>query len=168
MAWLAQWWEIAEIGPAAVAGHSLGGLLCARLAARRPDLVRKLVLVAPAGLPGRTMAGSTAPLLRVLLSSHPRFLALLARDAARSGPVTIGTAARALLAADVRADLAAVRSPTLVLLGRNDHLVPLVDGEELARALPNGRVRVLEAGHVPMVEQPTLFSRELLAFLAEP
>jgi pimeloyl-ACP methyl ester carboxylesterase len=166
--WLARWSETAAIGPADVVGHSLGGLLCARLAARHPETVRRLVLVAPAGLPGRTAVGTTAPLLRALLASPPRFLALLARDAARSGPVTIGTAARALLAADARADLAAVQARTLVLAGRTDHLVPLADAEELARALPDGRVHVLDAGHVPMVEQPAAFSRELLGFLAEP
>jgi pimeloyl-ACP methyl ester carboxylesterase len=166
--WLARWSEAAELGPADIVGHSLGGLLCARLAARHPKTVRKLVLVAPSGLPGRTALGSTVPLLRVLLASAPRFLALLARDAARSGPVTIATAVRALLTADVRLDLAGVRAPTLVLLGRNDHLLPLAHGEELARALPDGRVRVLEAGHVPMVERPAELSRELLEFLAEP
>lgn len=166
--WLARWWDTAEVGPADLVGHSLGGLLCARLAARHPATVRRLVLVAPAGLPGRTAVGSTAPLLRALLAARPRFLALLVRDAARSGPVTIGTAAWALLSADARADLAAVRVPTLVLLGRNDHLVPLSQGEELTQALPDGRVRVLDAGHVPMVEQPAEFSVELLRFLVEP
>ena len=164
--WLAGWWEQAELGAADVVGHSLGGLLCARLAARHPETVRRLVLVAPAGLPGRTAVGATAPLLRALLASRPRFLALLALDAARSGPVTIGTAALAVLAADLRADLASVRAPTLVLRGRKDHLVPHAHAEELARAQPDGRVRVLEAGHVPMVEQPEELSRELLGFLA--
>jgi pimeloyl-ACP methyl ester carboxylesterase len=167
--WLAHWAQAAEIGPADVVGHSLGGLLCARLAARRPETVRRLVLVAPAGLPRRTAGGTTAPLLRALLASRPRrFLVLLARDALRSGPVTIGTAALAVLAADPRADLAAVRARTLVLLGRNDHLVPLAHAGELARTLADGRIRILEAGHVPMVERPAEFSRELLEFLAEP
>jgi len=165
--WLAGWSDAVEIVPADVVGHSLGALLCARLAARHPDKVRKLVLVAPAGLPGRTALGTTGPLLRALLASRPRFLALLLRDAARSGPVTIAAAALALLAADARSDLAAVSAQTLVLLGRNDHLVPLAHGEELARALPDARVRRLDTGHVPMVERPAEFSCELLRFLAE-
>jgi len=166
--WLARWSQAAEIGPADFVGHSLGGLLCARLAAHHPDTVRRVVLIAPAGLPGRTAAGATGSLLRVLWASQPRFLALLVRDTLRSGPVTIGTAARALLAADVRADLALVRARTLVLVGRRDHLVPLAHAEELARALPDGRVRTLDAGHVPMVDRPAELSRELLGFLAEP
>ncbi|HWG56102.1 MAG TPA: alpha/beta hydrolase, partial [Gaiellaceae bacterium] len=87
------------------------------------------------------------------------------RDAARSGPVTIGTAALALLSADVRADVSAVRAPTLVLVGRRDPLVPPAHGDELVRALPQGIVRELDTGHVPMVERPHDLTRELLAFL---
>jgi len=36
-----------EIGPAIVVGHSLGAQSCVRLAIRRPDMVRGLVLLAP-------------------------------------------------------------------------------------------------------------------------
>jgi pyruvate dehydrogenase E2 component (dihydrolipoamide acetyltransferase) len=36
--------------PAAIAGHSLGGAVCVRLALRRPDAARALALFAPAGL----------------------------------------------------------------------------------------------------------------------
>jgi len=40
--------------PAAVLGHSLGGVVALRLAERRPALVRALVLAAPAGLSSST------------------------------------------------------------------------------------------------------------------
>ncbi|MBA3347939.1 MAG: alpha/beta fold hydrolase [Actinobacteria bacterium] len=166
--WLARWLEAADVAPADVVGHSLGGLLCARLAARHPETVRRLVLVAPAGVPGHTVAGATLPLARAVLASRPSFVALLARDAVRSGPVTTLSAALAVLAADVRADLADVRAPTLVILGRTDPLVPLAQGNEVARTLRNAELRVLEAEHVPMVDLPDEFSREVLAFLAAP
>jgi len=42
--------EREEAGPAAVVGHSLGGVLGVRLALMRPDLVRALVLVSAAGI----------------------------------------------------------------------------------------------------------------------
>jgi pimeloyl-ACP methyl ester carboxylesterase len=41
-------------GPADVLGHSLGGLIALRLAERRPDLVRRLLLAAPAGISSAT------------------------------------------------------------------------------------------------------------------
>jgi len=164
--WLAAWARAAALGPADIVGHSLGAVLCARLAARHSETVRRLVLVAPAGVPGRTAAGSTLPLARELLRSRPRLLALLARDSIRSGPLTIGTAALAALGADLRTDLPRVRAPTLVLMGGRDGLIPVWHGEELARSLADARVVVVdEAGHVPMVDAPVAFSRELLAFL---
>jgi pimeloyl-ACP methyl ester carboxylesterase len=166
--WLAHWTRAAGVAPADVVGHSLGGLVCTRLAARHPEAVRRLVLAAPAGVPGHTVTGATLPLARALLGSRPGFLALLARDAVRSGPVTTLSAARVVVAADVRADLATVQAPTLVVLGRRDPLVPLAHGDELARALPHAELLVLEAAHVPMVERPGEFSRAVLAFLAGP
>lgn len=164
--WLAAWARVAALGPTDVVGHSLGALLCARLAARHPETIRRLVLVAPAGIPGRTAARSALPLALELLRSRPRLLALLARDAIRSGPLTIGTAALAIVTADLRADLLRIEAPTLVLMGGRDVLIPARHGEELARSLADGRVVVLaDAGHVPMVDVPDAFSRELLGFL---
>jgi len=164
--WLARWSAAAEIGPADVVGHSLGALLCARLAARHPECVRRLVLVAPAGIPGRTPLGTAGPLMRALLASRPGFLALLARDVVRSGPVTVVSAAMGVLAADMRGDLAALEAPALLLLGELDPLVPADHVEELARALPHTAIRVLEgSGHVPMSDRPDDFNRELLRFL---
>jgi pimeloyl-ACP methyl ester carboxylesterase len=48
--------EVEQAGPALVAGHSFGGLVALRLAQRRPELVRALLLVAPAGIGSGTRA----------------------------------------------------------------------------------------------------------------
>jgi pimeloyl-ACP methyl ester carboxylesterase len=45
-------------GPAAVFGHSMGGVVALRLAERRPELVRSLVLAAPAGLSSSSRLGA--------------------------------------------------------------------------------------------------------------
>ena len=42
--------EAEALGPALVAGHSFGGLVALRLARSRPELVRGLLLVSPAGI----------------------------------------------------------------------------------------------------------------------
>jgi pimeloyl-ACP methyl ester carboxylesterase len=48
-AWLVE--EIAARGRAALAGHSMGGALALLAAVERPDLVERLTLLSPAGLP---------------------------------------------------------------------------------------------------------------------
>ncbi len=44
------------VAGAVVVGHSLGGAIAIQLALDRPDLVRRLALVCPAGLPGGTLS----------------------------------------------------------------------------------------------------------------
>jgi pimeloyl-ACP methyl ester carboxylesterase len=54
----------------------------------------------------------------------------------------------------------------LLLWGREDRLVPLRRSERLLRRLPQARLHVLErCGHLPMLEQPTVFHRAMRGFL---
>ena len=59
--------EHERLEPALVAGHSLGGLVALRLAHRRPDLVRGLLLAAPAGIATGTRAAQRIVTLAALL-----------------------------------------------------------------------------------------------------
>jgi pimeloyl-ACP methyl ester carboxylesterase len=55
--------EREQAAPALVAGHSFGGLVALRLAQRRPDLVRGLLLAAPAGIASGTRGARAAILV---------------------------------------------------------------------------------------------------------
>lgn len=52
--------ERLRVGAAAAVGHSFGGLVALRLAARRPETIRALVLAAPAGIRSGTRAAERA------------------------------------------------------------------------------------------------------------
>jgi pimeloyl-ACP methyl ester carboxylesterase len=59
-----------------------------------------------------------------------------------------------------------VTSPTLIVWGREDRIVPLECGEMYRRLLPRATLRVLErCGHVPPLEHPEAFSAMVLDFL---
>ena len=63
--------------------------------------------------------------------------------------------------------LGAVTAPTLVVHGREDP-IPLESSREVADALPNGRLVVIDdAGHVPYVEQPEALFAAIGEFLDE-
>ena len=166
--WLLEWMEAVGLERAHLVGHSMGGYICLRLAARRPAAVRRLVLVAPAGVPtGRSMVGHLGPLLGAVRHASPSFLPVLLRDAVRMGPSTLWRAARDLLAEDVREDLRRIEAPTLLLWGKRDPLVPPTVGDLLREEIPDSRLLVLErAAHVPMFDRPEAFDAALLAFLA--
>ena len=85
-AWLAG--RIEELGrPVDLAGHSLGALVSVRVAALRPDLVRRLVLISPPGVgPPRSPLAYAWPLARTMLGARPSFLVRLTYDGLRAGP----------------------------------------------------------------------------------
>lgn len=56
---------------------------------------------------------------------------------------------------DARPWLAAIHSPTLILIGTWDPFVPTRAGQELARRLPNARLHQLAGGHLTHVAHPT-------------
>jgi pimeloyl-ACP methyl ester carboxylesterase len=159
--------KLAEVGRAHLVGHSLGGLVCARVAARRADLVDRLVLVAPASSrPHRSLPGHALLLAAALRTASPSFLRLLVADSLRAGPRTVWRAGRQVMRADVLPDLHAIRSPTLLVWGERDPLVPPSVGMLFQAEIPNARLELVAgAKHVPMVERPNEFCRLLTEFL---
>ncbi len=164
--WLAERLVVEDVDRVDLIGHSMGGLICARLAADHPELVGRLVLIAPVGVAPGSRVRHVLPLLRAVRHSSPRLLPLLARDAVRAGPWTLWRAAGEVLEADLRAHLSAIVAPTLVLWGGRDTLLPAALGEVFRAEIRDARLVVLErAGHVPMFDAPDELNRELAGFL---
>lgn len=165
---LLAWMEAVNIHRAHLIGHSMGGYICLRLAASRPEVVDRLVLVAPAGIPSiGTIAGYCIPLLTAVRYMRPSFLPILFYDALRCGPLMLLRATRELLTKDVRDRLAAITAPTLLVWGEHDTLVPPMLGDMLHQAIAGSSLLILKhAGHVVMFDQARQFNAALLAFLA--
>jgi len=177
-------------GPYDLVGHSLGAVIATTLALRRPGTVRRLVLVAPAGLAplppamARLFAAGSNPLLAVRRALLPvadfewgRKL-LLAGAAADGAAIAPGIARRMVSASNgakrtaealaivgegrLAAMLAETTLPLGVIWGREDRTVPITNLGALRRVRPDAHVQTLErAGHVPMVEQPGEFTAAL-------
>jgi pimeloyl-ACP methyl ester carboxylesterase len=166
--WFGDWIEAAGIGPCHVVAHSMGGYLTIRLAAGRPDLLGRLVLVAPAVIAGsRPIRSYPVALIAAGLAASPSFLPLLALDSLRAGPLTILRAARRLLSDDVRDELRSVSAPTLLIWGSRDALVPPTLAPQVCAALTDARLLILPgAGHVAQYDRPHEFNTATLNFLA--
>lgn len=161
------WMEQQGLQAAHIVGHSMGGFLAAELAADYPQFVNKLVLVDAAIMPTRSggfssMNDSLRNLPYLLQSFGPSSL----NDLARTGIKNMITTAHALFTADIRAKLFAIRAPTLVVWGKQDPMVPVSVGYEIARRLPPQKLVVINnAGHCPMWDRPEAFNRVVSDFL---
>jgi pimeloyl-ACP methyl ester carboxylesterase len=150
-------------------GHSLGGAVCARVAALWPETVERLVLVAPAGLLERRRPVQYAlPIALALRHARPRFLRVLATDSLRAGALTLYRAGRELLGDDaLRDELGAIEAPTLLVWGERDPIVPVALARAYEQAIPDARVVAIPgAAHVPMAERAEDFARAVLEFTA--
>jgi pimeloyl-ACP methyl ester carboxylesterase len=67
---------------------------------------------------------------------------------------------------DSRPGLAAIRCPTLVIVGDGDMLVPAEHAEEMANGIPGARlVTIADSGHLSTLEQPAAVTRAMVEFL---
>jgi pimeloyl-ACP methyl ester carboxylesterase len=166
-AWLGRWIEAVGLDDVDIVGHSLGGLVAAEVAAARPQRVRRLVLVAPAGIPcGLSYVKRGVRLVETLYDVRSR-LPTIVGDALRTSPLALVRGAVFASDRDLRAELAAVHAPTLIVWGERDRLTPARVAGEWQRLLPLSRVVLLPCGHVPMWEVPDELSACVLAFLDE-
>jgi pimeloyl-ACP methyl ester carboxylesterase len=174
--------EAVDVRDAVVAGHSMGGMSVMSCACRHPDLIRDrvrgLALVATAchGLGRRAIERAALSIVREdranRLLAHPRVGRALVRpvfgkEAHRlhveetralfvATPWAVREAAAvAMQAMDLRAGLAAVDAPAVVVLGRRDRLIANGLTRAIVTAIPGATaVELAGAGHMLPFERP--------------
>lgn len=178
--------ETLEAGPVLLMGHSMGGLLCAQMAALRPALVSRLVL---ANAPVR---GEDAlyPKSRLMMWPVARWIAYamlhweatrawMTRDYTHATPFPrelIGEAARcdyrpliesalSVRDADATELLGRIRAPTLVIGSDRDRMVRPSQADVAHRAIAGSQLHVFEeTGHCSMLDRPDAFAARVAEF----
>jgi pimeloyl-ACP methyl ester carboxylesterase len=156
--------ELEQRGAAPLGGHSMGGALAILAAADSPELVERLVLVAPAGLPlSKPIRASLHDFVRQLTSGlYPRAAAARALAAVVRAPRAALGLAREVRALDLRRECARVRAaaiPTLVVGCSTDTLVTPALSRALASALDaEYRELTVDGGHMWMLGERERFA----------
>jgi pimeloyl-ACP methyl ester carboxylesterase len=181
---------------ASLIGASAGGAVTLSVMLQFPELVEKAILVGSAGL-GKEVSWllklPTLPLVGELLGSPSRsslkmlcqhavynrqimtdemveeFYQMAILPGASASMLNLGRANFNLWGQFDRFSdrLATIDTPTLIIWGRQDPMVPLAQGQNAARIMPNARLEIIEeCGHWSPIEHPDLFNRLGLEFLA--
>jgi pimeloyl-ACP methyl ester carboxylesterase len=184
-----------RLGRATVIGHSTGGEVAIALAARHPDLVRRLVVMdtetdeddVDVDLPTRL---SVSPfvgegLWRVLTDNQIRdglkqafasddfpvpdqFVDDVKRMTFSSYKKTFDESADYVNDGHLARDFRTVHAPTMIVFGRQDRLVDPSSAQKFDDLRRSHIVLIPGAGHAAMVEKPVALARAVLAFDRRP
>lgn len=172
-----------------LAGLSMGGYVAQEIMRKAPERVERLALIdTNARADTATQVETRKELIRLsemgkfkgvtprLLPNliHPSRLKdpavadVVLQMAERVGQEAFTRQQRAIMGrVDGRGDLSAIRVPTLVLCGRQDAISPLEWHQEMADALPHGRLVVVEeCGHLAPLERTYATSAVLRYWLS--
>lgn len=183
--------------PVNLIGLSMGGPIASAFTVRRPERVRKLILIDPAG--AKPIAFS--PLLKLVkmplvaeailsVVGSGAFVKSIAKDffdprlvehfqAQYAVQMQYKGFKRAILSTirngmldsflHVYKALGKMDTPTLLFWGRNDNTVPFEHSQVLRAAVPNVQFHVIaDCGHIPHYEKPDVVNPILLDFLRQP
>lgn len=101
----------------------------------------------------------------MLNSLTPEQVRAAAEQAASALPPGTGDQVDLVRRADVRADLALIAVPTLVVVTTADGLIPAALQYQLSEAIPGARTAELATGHLPFLEQPEEWLEIITGFL---
>ncbi len=170
---------------ASFAGVSLGGMVGMWLAANAPERVDRLMLIctsahlaAPEYWRDRAATVRTTGMSPIVdpvvdrwftptfAQRHAGVVRLYKEMLAQSPPDGYAACCEAIGRLDLRADLARVRAPTMVVAGADDQAIPPEHGVAIAKAIAGSSFfTVADAAHLANVEQPDVVTRLMLDHL---
>lgn len=180
-----------DIPKAHVLGHSMGGSIAQQIALRHPKNILKLIIAC--SVPkldsvslavintGAKLVNAKVPFELLLdnifpwifsadfLSDEKKVAKALAKKINNPHPQTLIGYKHQLVACnrhDTLARLSEIKTPTLVLGCARDLLISPSHSEWMAEKIPNAQLKILPSlGHIPQVENPTLFCKTIKEFL---
>ena len=168
-----------------ICGLSLGGVIAIALHASAPQRCASLILadsfaVHPDGQAIYDRSEAASRTIGMAALAQARVGALLGKAAgtamhadvigtmSRIDPAAYVLGARAVWLADQVDRAAAIRVPTLVLVGDEDAITPLALSEQLAALIPGAKLAIIVgAGHLANLEQAAAFNAVIDRFLSE-
>jgi 2-hydroxy-6-oxonona-2,4-dienedioate hydrolase len=159
--------------------NSMGGKVAIEFAVRYPEMIHRLVLLAPSGLTRHerlpilsgTRPADSDVLVRSVFHNPEQapehlFEHYRKRLKDRIWRRKLLQIVRATGDHHVRDIVGLVRQPTLVILGADDRIVDPIETAQIAQRLPRGRIKLLlTCGHAPQVERAGQVNRLVVRFL---
>ncbi len=169
-------------------GTSLGGEIVAECVTAQSPLIKKIVMVSPAGIMKKSTPALDAYTMAALYPNHESvrlaYQMMLGKDreiseqsienfiSNMSRPNTKMVFLSTLLgmknSPPLKEKLGLIKVPVLLIWGSEDKMIPLEYSKDFVSSIPNCKFVIMNGcGHIPYEEQPTEFSKLVLDFLSK-
>lgn len=155
-----------------IVGHSFGGRVGIKLAAKYPSLISKLVLVDSAGFvqkkTGMSIAAKIAKpffLPKFMQGLRRKIYKFIGSEDYLATPELQKTFVN-VVNEDLTEDMKKISCPTLIIWGENDKDTPVEFGKKMESLIPDSKFFILPgAGHFSFLDQPEEFAKNLHEFM---
>ena len=174
-----------NISKAAFCGISMGGLTGQWLAIHRPEHFAKIVVSNTAAKIGNEAAWKDrVALVREqglqpiadtaagrwftpsFIDAHPDVIAAMSQDLANGSAFGYANCCEALAVADLRAEIKDAKTPLMVVVGTEDPVTTLPDGEYIQSQVAGSQLATGAASPIANLDKPTEFTQLLRDFFA--
>lgn len=166
-----------KVGQVSIIGHSFGGRVAIKLAAIRPELLKKIVLVNSAGIKSgdvktatiKSLAKVLKPVFKLPLfrSMKPKIYKAIGSEDYLATPELTSTFLN-VINEDLTPSLREIKTPTLLIWGGKDKDTPVSLGQTMQKYIENSRLLIyMNAGHFSFIDEPKAFYKDLVNFLDE-
>jgi len=174
-----------QVKQAHFCGISMGGLTGQWLAIHRPEHFSKIVVSNTAAKIGNEAAWKDrVALVREqglqpiadtaagrwftpsFIDAHPDVIAAMSQDLANGSAFGYANCCEALAVADLRTEIKDTKTPLMVVVGTEDPVTTLPDGEYIQSQVAGSQLATVAASHIANIEKPTEFTQILRDFFA--
>ena len=161
-------------------GHSFGGRMAIKFAAKNPEKLKGLILVSAAGIIPKKcfMPNFISKMAKVgnkfsSLSFYSFFRKVFYRfilkrtDYIKAEKIpNLKETFKKIIAEDLTSYFSEIKTPTLIIWGEKDKMTPLSDAYLMNEKIPNSKLEILKnIGHSPHRETPKILAEKMTDFI---
>ncbi|MCK4355372.1 alpha/beta hydrolase [Candidatus Parcubacteria bacterium] len=161
-------------------GHSFGGRVAIKFAARNPEKLKGLILVSSAGIiPKRKFVRvcvskiakfgkifSSIPLYNLFRKGFYKYILRRTDYIQAEKSLYLKETFRNIIKEDLRKYFSKIKIPCLIIWGDKDNMTPISDAYLMDKEIPNSKLEILPGiGHFPYTENPEILAQKIRKFV---
>ena len=161
-----KWIKLKKIQKVNLVGHSFGGKVASIIAAKYPQFISCLILIAPSGIPHPKFYYKFKNFIPYKIKTKVAFFLkpfLASEDYKNAGKLL--SIFKTVVKEDLRPIFSQIKIPTLIIWGKKDNQLPLEDGKIIKTLIKPSKLLIIEGDHWLFLKNPQKIAQLIDKFI---